>query len=298
MPQSPELAGGEGFTFEGDVAAFYLSALLAEAYAPGIDDRIVVRVSVQQRDFGEPLDDVIVDFEDPEKNPARLSLQVKRSLTISKAAANSDFRDIIRDSWATLKKSDFHINIDRYGAVIGTIAPAKARALMTLCDWARESLTTHHFNARFSEDGSASKDIKVVKDDIVVLLEEAEGTPCTEEEIHQFLAHFVLIQFDFLREGATDPSDAINRIRDCLAPDDAGKATLVWSRIVQLARGAAGKSGQFERTRLVRIISPIARIHGAVSLRSDLGRLTEIAKSYATYSRRYRRNETRTDFAS
>lgn len=63
MPQSPELAGGEGFTFEGDAAAFYLTALLAEAYAPGIDDRTVVRVSVQQRDFGEPLDDVIVDFE-------------------------------------------------------------------------------------------------------------------------------------------------------------------------------------------------------------------------------------------
>ena len=45
MPQSPELAGGEGFTFEGDVAAFYLAALLAEAYAPGIDDRTVVQVS-------------------------------------------------------------------------------------------------------------------------------------------------------------------------------------------------------------------------------------------------------------
>lgn len=28
MSQSPELAGGEGFTFEGDAAAFYLAALL------------------------------------------------------------------------------------------------------------------------------------------------------------------------------------------------------------------------------------------------------------------------------
>ena len=115
MTQSPELAGGEGFTFEGDAAAFYLVALLAEAYAPGIDDRTVVRVSVQQRDFGEPLDDVIVDFEDASKDPARLSLQVKRSLTISSAKTNKDFREIIRDSWATLNKSDFRFNVDRYG---------------------------------------------------------------------------------------------------------------------------------------------------------------------------------------
>ena len=281
MPQSPELAGGEGFTFEGDAAAFYLAALLAEAYAPGIDDRTVVRVSVQQRDLGEPLDDVIVDFEDAEKKPARLSLQVKRSLTISRAKANTDFRDIIRDSSATLRKLNFRINIDRYGAAVGTITPTKERALKTLCDWARESLTAAHFDARFADGGSASVDIKVVKDDVVALLEETKGTPCTSEELHQFLAHFVLIQFDFLREGATDPSDAINRIRDCLAPDDAVKAPLVWSRTVQLARASAGKSGQFDRARLVRSISSVVRLRGAISFRLDLDKLTELAKSYA-----------------
>jgi hypothetical protein len=279
MTQSPELAGGEGFTFEGDAAAFYLTALLAEAYAPGIDDRTVVHVSVQQRDFGEPLDDVIVDFEDAAKDPARLSLQVKRSLTISKAETNSDFRDIIRDSWATLKKPDFRINIDRYGAAIGTITPTKERALKTLCDWARESLTANHFDARFETKGNASADITAVKNDVVALLEETKGAPCTSEEVHQFLAHFVLIQFDFLREGSTDPPDAINRIRDCLAPDDASKAPLVWSRTVQLARASAGKAGQFDRARLVRLISPVARLRGAPSL--DLDKLTELAESYA-----------------
>lgn len=281
MPQSPELAGGEGFTFEGDAASLYLAALLKEAYAPGIEDRIVVRVSVQQRDFGEPLDDVIVDFEDAEKNPARLSLQVKRSLTVSDAKTNTDFRDIIRDSWATLKKLDFRINSDRYGAAVGTISPDKERALKTLCDLARESLTTEHFNARFADGGNASEDIKTVKNDIAALLDEvANGTPKTSRELHQFLAHFVLIQFDLLREGAVDPPDAINRIRDCLAHDDAAKAPLVWSRIVQLARASAGKSGQFDRARLVRSISPVARLRGAASFRHDLDKLTELAKSY------------------
>ena len=281
MPQSPELAGGEGFTFEGDAGAFYLTALLAEAYAPGIDDRIVVRVSVQQRDFGEPLDDVIVDFEDVAKNPARLSLQVKRSLTISKAETNTDFRDIIRDSWATLKKSGFRIHADRYGAAVGTVTPARERALKTLCDWARESLTADHFDARFAQAGNASEDIKAVKNDVVALLEETKGAPCTSEEVHQFLAHFVLIQFDFLRERATDPPDAINRIRERLASDEVAKAPLVWSRAVQLARASAGKSGQFDRARLVRSLSSVARLRGATSFRLDLDKLTELAKSYA-----------------
>ena len=278
MAQSPELAGGEGFTFEGDVVSFYLVALLAEAYAPGIDSRIVVGVSVQQRDFGEPLDDAIVDFEDAEKNPARLSLQVKRSLTISKAETNTDFHDIIRDSWATLKKTDFRINADRYGVAVGTITRSKERALKTLCDWARESLTTVHFDARFAQGGSASDGIKTVKNDVAALLRVAKGTPCTNDEVHLFLAHFVLIQFDFLREGATAPPDAINRIRDCLSPDDAAKAPLVWTQIVQLARASAGKSGQFDRARLVRSIASAARLRGAPSRRLDLDKLNAAIK--------------------
>ncbi|MEZ8402545.1 ATP-binding protein [Vibrio splendidus] len=280
MAQSPELAGGEGFTFEGETAAFYLSALLAQAYAPGIDERIVVRVSFQQRDFGEPLDDVIVDFEDSDKNPARLSLQVKRSLTISSAKTNTDFRDIVRDSWATLNKSGFRTNCDRYGAAVGTISPAKERALKTLCDWARESVMVEHFDTRFEEGGVASKDIKAVKSDIVDLLKEAKGGAVTNKEVHHFLSHLVLIKFDFLSEGATGPSDAVNRIRDCLAPSDAVQAPLVWSKIVQLARASAGKAGQIDRVRLVRYISPIAKLRGALSFHRDIVKLTELAKSY------------------
>jgi hypothetical protein len=215
LPQSPELAGGAGFTYEGDVAAFYLCSLLAEAYAPGIDDRVVCCVSVQQRDFGEPLDDVIVDFRSATGNLARLSLQVKRSLTISKADSNTDFREIIRDCWATLAKENFRHGADRLGAAIGQVAVSKAQALTSLCELARESVTTDHFEARFAAGGNASQDVKDVKDAIVALLDEANGNPCTNEQVHQFLAHLVLIQFDFLREGAGDPPEAMNRIRDC-----------------------------------------------------------------------------------
>lgn len=113
------------------------------------------------------------------------------------------------------------------------------------------------------------------------LLDAAKGTPCTSKEVHHFLAHFVLIQFEFLREGATDPSDAVDRIRNCLVSDDTAKASLVWSRLVQLARSSAGKSGQFDRKRLVRSVSTVARLRGADSLCCDLDKLTEIAKSSA-----------------
>jgi hypothetical protein len=52
-------------------------------------------VSVQQRDFAEPLDDVIVDFRSAAGDLARLSLQVKRSLTISDAKSNWSYPDSV-----------------------------------------------------------------------------------------------------------------------------------------------------------------------------------------------------------
>lgn len=107
LPQAPELAGGAGFTFEDRVSATYLAALLQEGFAPGIPDRTVCRVALQQRDAGEPLDDVIVDYQTDQGDIARLSLQVKRSLTISSASKNTDFQEVIRDCWNTFKKADF-----------------------------------------------------------------------------------------------------------------------------------------------------------------------------------------------
>ncbi len=81
--------------------------------APGIENENVTQVSVQQRAFGEPLDDVIVDFWRKDGCRGRLSLQAKRSLVISAAPSNADFREIIRDSLKTLQKTGFRQGIDQ-----------------------------------------------------------------------------------------------------------------------------------------------------------------------------------------
>jgi hypothetical protein len=135
-----------------------------------------------------------------------------------------------------------------------------ARALTTFCELASESQTTDHFDARFAPDGNAGRPVRAVKEDVAALLDEINGSPCTTPQLRRFLAHFVLIEFDFLHEGATHPPAAITRIRDCLGPSDATKAPLIWTRLVQLARGSAGKSGVFDRTRLVRLTSHVAAI--------------------------------------
>lgn len=278
--QSPELAAGAGFTFEAAVGGYYLTALLSEGYAPGIGNRIVCRLAFQQRNFGEPLDDVIVDFRGAEGDEARLSLQVKSDLTISAAQSNKDFRDVVRDSWLTYQKCNFRKGIDRYGAAVGNVSKDKARALKTLCELARESDTSAHFEARFAEGGNASADQKTVRDDIVTLLTEVKGAKQSSEEVREFLAHLVLIEFDFMHAGATHTADAMNRLRECLATDQAAHAPVLWAKLVQLARESAGRAGAYDRLRLLRDVGAIGKLRGVVSLRADLDKVTALTRSW------------------
>jgi hypothetical protein len=278
--QSSELAGGAGFTFGDAVSAHYLSALLAEGYAQGVEHRTVCRVALEQRELGEPLDDVVVDFRDASGDPARLSLQVKRALTISAAKTNTDFREVIRDSWATYQKSNFRRRTDRYGVAVGHIAKEKARSLVALCELARASDTPAHFKARFAKRGNAGAAVKTVRSDVVKLLRAAKGRACYEQEIHDFLAHFVLLEFDFLHEGAADPPAVLTRLRDCLAPDHSSQAPVLWSTLRQMARDAAGKSAAFDRPRLGHELSRVVRLRAAASLRGDLEKITALTRTW------------------
>jgi hypothetical protein len=49
MTQSPELAGGAGFTYADQVTTRYLAALLLGSGAPGLTERRVVRVALRRR---------------------------------------------------------------------------------------------------------------------------------------------------------------------------------------------------------------------------------------------------------
>lgn len=277
MSRSAETRGGTGFTYQNVVVASYLAAALAEAAAPATGGRVVFRVGQQQDAFGEPLDDVVVDCRSSQETEARLSLQVTRSLTVSRAPSNDKFRRVIHACWDTLSKPDFREGVDRFGCVVDDIAKQSARALQTLCEMARGSLDAGHFDSRFDGSERVSKDVRRIKEDIAALLEERLGTVCSPAPLHRFLGHFVLVRFDYLHEGTTQLPACVNLLRTVLADSHTGQASLVWNHLCQLASQTAGTSDQFDRTRLVRSISPEFRLRGARSLAQDLRLLTAVA---------------------
>lgn len=275
---SAELTGGAGFTFEDAVTAWYLAALVTGTTATGLDGRVVTRVAQQQADFGEPLDDVIVDAELPEGSGAmRLSLQAKSALTISSAESNSDFKEIIQRSWQTLSKPDFREHIDRVGAATGNVATQTSRAFITVCEWARASDTTEVFAQRL-RGGSASdthRDVALA----VRTIAEATGRALDDAELHRLFAHLVLIRLDFLHAGSTHEGEAIANLQRSLAPTEVNAASDLWNLLRQLARDGDGRSATHTRASLLRSL-PGWRFVGSPALQGDLRVLRDSTRQW------------------
>lgn len=265
--QSPELTGGAGFTYEAHVAARYLVALLTEGSAPGLNHRIVRRVALQQKSAGEPLDDVIVDANGV-GDQSRLSLQVKRQLTISSAATNTDFREVVVNSWATLQKPGFRENVDHYGAATGTVSADRLRELRRVCELARNSTYAASFFARGDEHGNAGRDFNAIIDVFRTILAD-NGIDASNDNLYRLLKHFVVIHFDFLSEEATEASDAVEKLRGLLLTESE-RAPDLWQQLVGMARDGAGKAAEYDRITLVSRLGAQYRLAPAPSLRADL----------------------------
>jgi hypothetical protein len=265
-----------------------LAGIPGEAWGRGQDapvvrlsDRRVVRVALEQRDAGEPLDDIVVDGEAPDGSIARLGLQVKREITISAAKTNKDFRDIVRDCWATLDKPTFRYGVDKVGAAVGpSTAVGKSRDLVALAEFAAASETRGDFSARFDGGGSASKEHRSLLKTLQTITSDL-GRPATVEDMHDLLRHFVLIRFDTLHEGSAEDPTTVALAEQALAPGHAGQAVALASRLRTMARDGAGTARSWGRGSLRLDVAPWFRLATDRWLAADLETLMAEVKPAA-----------------
>lgn len=275
--QSAELAGGAGFTFEGEAAAVYLAALLAEETAPGLEAFVVTKVALQQREFGQPLDDLVVDGNSPEGATRTLSLQAKSSLRVSAAPSNADFREVIADSWRTLRKADFREHMDRFGTITRNISEQTLHALQSLCELARASPTAGSFEKRCK--AVANPNVRRVRKVIETLLNEiASAGPA---ETHSFLQHFVIIRLDVLH-GAATSVNGINSARRALVPEAADRAADLLDTLRAMARQGAARSAGFSRADLISDLSARFPLRLSRRLRPAIDQLNSLASRAAS----------------
>jgi len=266
---SPELTGGQGFSFEDAVSAVYAVALLCETTAPGLPGRVVRHVSVQQGSFGQPLDDLIVRAEGADQMSITFSAQVKRKLVISAASTNTDFRETIERSYETLSDPGFQVSLDRVGAIVGEISDAAKRSFETLCEWARAESVSEQFVRKLRTDGAAGEKLpqfEAVRD--IISSRVAPGE--LEAATHKLLSHLVLIRLDLLTEGSPTEAQTVAGLANTLAPVDRSRADDLWRRLLAFVRVSQGRAAGYDRKTLVARLNGAFRLAGAPSAQAAL----------------------------
>jgi ATPase family associated with various cellular activities (AAA) len=228
--RSSQLTGGEGFTYEDVIAAYFLAALLREEAALAQPGR-VTRVAVQQDRQGEPMDDVIVDS-DAAGERYRLSLQVKRSVTVS--ASNADFQNIITKAVETCAKSGFRRGLDRYGFIARAVGEDRFQSLQRIIERAKASTTGAEFDARFRAGGESSKADIALRNELAGLIKPADAAAEAA-----FYRDFVAHRLDGFEPGDDRFTDLRNRLTTISANADGSGLADILCRQVRLGEGAA-----------------------------------------------------------
>jgi hypothetical protein len=265
-PASTELTGGAGFSYEDTVVAYYLSSLLRRERAAG-QTGFVTSVAVQQQGHGNPMDDLVVEFDDVGTKRV-LSLQIKRSVTISGAAKNDEFRGIIAAAVKTQTLESFSEAADACGFVVEHVTAETLRSLIRLIDWAKGSATGPDFEAIFSPTGTAAADERNLRSGLLAVI----GAANADEEI-RFYQHFVALHLYGLEEGGVLRTEVVNRLQEIIAVGEDGQDVLLFDRLCRITREGSAKATKWTRASLLAQLRGVVRLKVIPYLGDDINRL-------------------------
>jgi hypothetical protein len=236
---SPASSGPAGATFEGQVGATYLLAMLIGAEPRGLPSTTIDRVELQRAAEGFPLDDVIVHAHDLHGAPAVLEIQVKRSITF--APSDPVFKAVVEQVAAASKEPGFWDGRHELAIATAQISRKISGAYQDVLTWARQ-LDAATFSARIRRVGSANADMRAFHETFIAHLR-ATGSDASDTEVWELLRRLQILFFDYTATGSANEYYARERALHALAPADAPRAGALWDNLQTLAIQIAASGG-------------------------------------------------------
>jgi hypothetical protein len=251
---STSASGPTGAHFEGQVAAFYLLAMLCGAPPRGLPGTSIDRVALQQANTGRPLDDVIVHAVDGLGRPAVLEIQVKRTITFN--PTDPVFRKVVGQIAQAARRSDFWST--NYCLAIATARGSRKidGPYQDLLALARQIGDAATFSSQLKLSGVANDDMRTFVKTFRAHLK-VEKAPHDEEMIWKLLRRLQILTFDFTATGSVSEDLARERALRALHVDDASRVDAFWASLIELAIGVAKGGGDRSRSALLESLQPL-----------------------------------------
>lgn len=250
---STTASGPAGAHFEGQIAAFYLLAMLCGAPPRGLPGTTIDRIALQQANTGRPLDDVIVHAVDGSGRPSVLEIQVKRTITFT--PADPVFRKVVGQIAEAVRRPDFWPT--QYRLAIATARGSRKidGPYQDVLALARQIGDAETFVSQLKLPGVANDDMRAFVKTFQGHLKE-EGAPHDDETTWKLLRRLQILTFDFTAPGSASEDLARERALRTLHADDASRVDAFWGNLVELAISVAKNGGDRSRTTLLESLHP------------------------------------------
>jgi hypothetical protein len=246
-PVSPASSGPAGSQFEAQVGASYLLAMLTGSEPRGLPETRIESVELQRAGEGNPLDDIVIVARDPKGQPAKLEVQVKRSIQF--APSDPVFASVVEQIVAAARLPGFWDSQHELAVATARTSRKIDGAYQDVLTWARQLGSSAVFAARIARPGSASDDMRGFVATFKSHLE-ALDYPADDESVWKLLRRFQILIYDFTAQGSAAADLAKERAVRALAPAQAGRSGDLWEALVNVALDVAASGGDRNREAL------------------------------------------------
>ena len=186
------LSSGEGFSYEDHVGAFYLFSLLTDSQIFGRQNYKITKVSFQQQNQGNPLDDFVIEGNNGIKQTT-LSLQAKHNITFGD---NENFKKVIKNSIALFQDSKFNNDADKLGIIVGVSNRNIDQYYRRVFEIARHTCCSTDFENIINKESKTISDFYKLINNMLL----SEGITSNDKR-WQFFKSFVILYFQHGEES-------------------------------------------------------------------------------------------------
>lgn len=233
------LSSGEGFSYEDHVGAFYLFSLLTDSQIYGRQNYKITKVSFQQQNQGNPLDDFVIEGNNGIQQ-TKLSLQAKHNITFGD---NEKFKKVIINSIALFQDSKFNIDIDKLGIIVGVCNRNIDQYYRRVFEIARHTCCSTDFeNTINKESGTISNFYKLINN---ILL--SEGIESNDKR-WEFFKSFVILYFQHGEESSLSYI-TLNQIGSLV--EDVKDRNSIYSTLLKITQENRNTGGSVDKNALL-----------------------------------------------
>ncbi|MBN2560744.1 MAG: hypothetical protein JXQ75_07435 [Phycisphaerae bacterium] len=251
LPTSPAATGDRGGSFEQQSAVCYLTYLLTQGTPPFVQGATLDEVHLQAGHLGWETDDLLLVGK-VGGQIRKVAVQVKSSFTFS--AENEECQQVFADAWKDFCNGTlFDRARDGLALVCGPLPISTQHRWRIVLDAARASLSTADWLNRLKLPGYHEKGAAAALDTLRNLLNRANGSPVSDDQLWEFARVFDFQWLDLMTpssstEAAVRSLLAITASAGPVSPAEI--ATQSWNELVALVVALGPNAESFNYAKL------------------------------------------------